>query len=108
MFYPRADLLENLVGRRGAVERLVPLRATGAFTAVVDAVRTAPDPVEIGEPHRVRTADEYGDRFVVAGLDDLVAASSADLALYSELGAPWAAAPTVHEIGGTAVLEEAP
>jgi hypothetical protein len=65
----------------------------------VDAVRTASDPAEIGEPHRVRIADEHGDRFVVSGIDDLVAASSADLALYSELGAPWAAAPTTYELG---------
>jgi predicted dehydrogenase len=96
--YPRTDLLENLiahVARPDAVDLLVPLRATGAFTAVVDAVRTAPEPVAIGEPHAVRIADEHGDRFVVVGIDDLVAASSADLALYSELGAPWAAAPTV-------------
>jgi predicted dehydrogenase len=100
--YPRTDLLENLiahVARPDAVELLVPLRATGAFTEVVDAVRTASDPAEIGEPHRVRIADEHGDRFVVSGIDDLVAASSADLALYSELGAPWAAAPTTYQLG---------
>ncbi|WP_329238381.1 Gfo/Idh/MocA family oxidoreductase [Actinoallomurus sp. NBC_01490] len=100
--YPRTDLLENLiahVARPDAVELLVPLRATGAFTAVVEAVRTAPDPAEIGEPHRVRLADEHGDRFVVSGIDDLVTASAADLALYSELHAPWAVAPTTY--GGT-------
>ncbi len=100
--YPRTDLLENLiahVARPDAVDLLVPLRATAAFTAVVDAVRTAPHPAEIAEPHRVRVADEHGDRFVVSGIDDLVAASSSGLALYSELGVPWASAPTAYDPG---------
>lgn len=110
--YPRTDLLENLIAhlaRPDAVELLVPLRATGAFTAVLDAVRAAPDPAEIAEPHRVRVADAHGDRFVVTGVDDLVAASAAGRALYSELGTPWASPPAVYEVGGTTTVpEEAP
>jgi hypothetical protein len=54
---------------------------------VVEAIRTAPDPVPLpGEAW-----SERDGRRVVAGVDAMVTASAERLALFSELGAPWAA-----------------
>lgn len=86
--YGRTDLLENLVGHlRHGDALLVPPRATGAFMRVVEAIRTAPDPVPLpGEAW-----SERDGRRVVAGVDAMVTASAERLALFSELGATWAA-----------------
>ena len=46
--HARTDLLENLVAHlRDGTELLVPPQRTGAFMRVVEAVRTAPDPVRL-------------------------------------------------------------
>ncbi|MFK4693932.1 Gfo/Idh/MocA family protein [Streptomyces pristinaespiralis] len=87
----RTDLLENLVRHltRGDA-LLVPTDVCGAFMRVVEAVRTAPDPVRL-PPSAWRHADEgNAPRRVVQGVDALVAAGAESLRLYSELGAPWA------------------
>ncbi|TDC26333.1 Gfo/Idh/MocA family oxidoreductase [Streptomyces sp. 8K308] len=87
----RTDLLENLVAHlRDGEPLLVPLERTGAFTRLVEAVRTAPEPVELpadawrGEP------GENGPRRLIPGIDELTARGAAELAGYAELGAPWA------------------
>jgi predicted dehydrogenase len=86
------DLLENLVAhvRDAAVPLLVPLAATRAFMRVLEAVRLAPEPVEI--PPRYRRLDASGPRprLVVPGIDAAVARSAQSLALLSELDLPWA------------------
>ncbi|MFF5493221.1 Gfo/Idh/MocA family protein [Streptomyces aquilus] len=85
--YGSTDLLENLVDHlTDGTDLLVPPDETGAFMKVVEAIRTAPDPAPLprGAWHLV------GDRRVVPGVDGLVAASADTLALFSELGAPWA------------------
>ncbi|MEE1834527.1 Gfo/Idh/MocA family protein [Streptomyces sp. SP17KL33] len=87
--YGRTDLLENLVDHLvDGTDLLVPPEVTGAFMKVVEAIRTAPDPVALPADAWHRLPDE--DRRVVDGIDGLVAAAADDLALYSELGAPWA------------------
>ncbi|MEV7994008.1 Gfo/Idh/MocA family oxidoreductase [Streptomyces sp. NPDC086077] len=85
----RTDLLENLVGHltTGAA-LLVPPDATGAFMRVVEAIRLAPDPASLPEAAWRSVPGEH--RRVVPGVDALVAAAANTLALYSELGAPWA------------------
>jgi predicted dehydrogenase len=84
----RTDLLENLVAHltEGA-GLLVPPESTGAFTRVVEAVRTAPDPAPL--PPGAWYLHPAERRRVVPGIDGLVAACADTLALYSELGAPW-------------------
>jgi predicted dehydrogenase len=89
----RTDLLENLVEHlAGRAELLVPPHRTGAFMRVVEAVRTAPEPVALPsdawyiEPATATT----GARRVVRGIDALVAAGADTLTLFSELGVPWA------------------
>ncbi|MFF1833237.1 Gfo/Idh/MocA family protein [Streptomyces sp. NPDC058231] len=89
----RTDLLENLVehlaGRAGL---LVPPHRTGAFMRVVEAVRTAPEPVALpsGAWHTEPASASTGVRRVVRGIDALVAAGADTLTLFSELGASWA------------------
>jgi predicted dehydrogenase len=92
----RTDLLANLVAHlRRNEPLLVPLARTAAFTRLVEAVRTAPEPVPL-PPDAWRAepgTGERGPRRVIPGIDDLTDAGAARLALYSELGAPWAVAP---------------
>ncbi|MEV7194848.1 Gfo/Idh/MocA family oxidoreductase [Streptomyces sp. NPDC093510] len=92
----RTDLLENLVDHlAGRAALLVPPAATGAFMRVVEAVRTAPDPVALPAPVWSPAPGESADRRVVHGIDGLVALAADTLCLYSELGADWARpAPT--------------
>lgn len=92
----RTDLLENLVAHlAGRAPLLVPPAATGAFMRVVEAVRTAPDPVELPERAWAAAPDDRAGRRVVHGVDGLVVLAADTLRLYSELGADWARpAPT--------------
>jgi predicted dehydrogenase len=109
--YPCTDLLENLIAHTvcpDAVELLVPLRAMEGFMAIVEAVRTAPDPVAIPAPARVRVTDEFGERLTVSGIDELVTASSETLSLYSELGAPWASGPVRRVFPAARLASEGP
>ncbi|MEU6805849.1 Gfo/Idh/MocA family protein [Streptomyces neyagawaensis] len=96
--YGHTDLLENLVDHLvDGADLLVPPDTTGAFMKVVEAIRTAPDPraLPAGAWHRLPEED----RRVVDGIDALVTAAADDLALYSELGAPWALPePPVNEV----------
>ncbi|MFJ5971141.1 Gfo/Idh/MocA family protein [Streptomyces sp. NPDC093060] len=87
--YGRTDLLENLVEHlTTGAPLLVTPDETGAFMQVVEAIRSAPDPAPLPESAwRLLPAER---RRVVPGIDGLVAASADTLALYSELGAPWA------------------
>ncbi|WP_336245527.1 DUF6807 family protein [Nonomuraea sp. SYSU D8015] len=90
--YERTDLLENLIDHiRTGAELLVPLSATQAFTQVLNTVRLAPEPLPIPERHQIVERDEAGavtHRFL-PGIVDLTARSAEELALYSELDAPW-------------------
>jgi predicted dehydrogenase len=80
---PPEDLLTNLVRHvRDQVPLLAPLASTRAFTALVEAVRGAPEP-------RPLPAGRDGDRFVVPGIDAAVDDAAGRLALYSELDLPW-------------------
>ncbi|MFF9062739.1 Gfo/Idh/MocA family protein [Streptomyces sp. NPDC014882] len=95
--YGRTDLLENLVDHlTDGAGLLVPPAATEAFMRVVEAVRVAPDPLELPDGAWHRLPGE--DRRVVPGVDGLVTAAADTLALFSELGATWAS-PTAHPKG---------
>ncbi len=95
--YGRTDLLENLVDHlTDGADLLVTPEATGAFMKVVEAIRLAPDPVPLPEQAWHLLPDEQ--RRVVPGIDGLVAAAADTLALYSELGAPWALPARTKEV----------
>jgi predicted dehydrogenase len=92
----RADLLENLLAHRvdPDVPLYVPLEATGGFTRVVEAVRTASDPVEI-PAGLVRWEGEGLERHpVVLNVEQWIDRASDELALFSEIGAPWSTQST--------------
>ncbi|MFC4070467.1 Gfo/Idh/MocA family protein [Actinoplanes subglobosus] len=80
--HARADLLENLLDHLAgpAVDLLVPLAATRAFTEVAEAVRQSPAPTPVP-----------GER--LDGLAALTHEAAATGRLYRELGATWATAP---------------
>ncbi|MFG2623441.1 Gfo/Idh/MocA family protein [Streptomyces sp. NPDC048473] len=89
----RTDLLHNLVEHlAGRAELLVPPHRTGAFMRVVEAVRTAPEPVALPSDawHTEPATVSAGARRVVRGIDATVAAGADTLTLFSELGVPWA------------------
>ncbi|MDO0915890.1 Gfo/Idh/MocA family oxidoreductase [Streptomyces sp. DT2A-34] len=95
--YDRTDLLENLVEHlTDGTDVLVTPEATGAFMKVVEAIRLAPDPAPLPDEAWQLLPDEQ--RRVVPGIDGLVAAAADTLALYSELGAPWAPEARTKEV----------
>jgi predicted dehydrogenase len=96
----RTDLLENLLDHLAhGTALLAPPSATGAFMRVVEAVRTAPDPVPVPGSLWHAVPGERSHRRVVDGVDDLVETAAESLRLFSELGAPWAGAAAVEEAG---------
>jgi hypothetical protein len=86
----RDDLLENLLEHRAdpGVPLLAPLSATGGFTRVLEAVRLSP-PEEIGADLVRWQGDGLQRHPVVLEVENWVAQAAEDLALFSELGAPW-------------------
>lgn len=89
----RTDLLENLVDHlTHGTALLVPPHRTGAFMEVVEAVRTAPEPLALppGAWHTAPALTGGGTRRVVRGIDAAVAAGADTLTLFSELGVLWA------------------
>lgn len=91
--FERSDLLENLIDvRTGEAERLLsPLRESGAFMRVLEAVRTAEDPAQIGEEH-VEQVDSGPERHpVIPHIEDYAARAVKAPSTFSSLGAPWAA-----------------
>jgi predicted dehydrogenase len=90
--HPATDLLQNLIAhvREPDVPLLVPLAGTRAFMQVVEAVRLAPEPVEIPSPYSQTDTSGPHPRRVVPGIDAAVARAAERLALFSELDLPWA------------------
>jgi predicted dehydrogenase len=89
--FGRADLLENLLDARTSGGQLLsPLAGSGAFTAVLEAIRTAPPPRQIDA--RYVTWEGSGDDAhpVVQGIADLVTRAALAQATFSELAVPWA------------------
>ncbi|WP_410586527.1 Gfo/Idh/MocA family protein [Amycolatopsis sp. lyj-23] len=90
-----ADLLRNLIAHHldpDGVPLLAPLAGTRAFASVVEAVRDAPSPSRIPAGW-IRTVGEGPSRHpVVRGIGEEVAVAADRLALFSEIGVPWASA----------------
>jgi predicted dehydrogenase len=92
--YERVDLLGNLLAARaGEAELLNPLADNGAFMAVMEAVRLAPDPTPIGpdlvswEP--IAGAEPPDVHPVVTGVAQAVERVASTGAGFSAVGAPW-------------------
>ncbi|MGW0515769.1 Gfo/Idh/MocA family protein [Crossiella sp. NPDC003009] len=90
---PPADLLRNLLAHRAdpdTVPLLAPLSRTRAFTCLAQAVRDAPEPVPIPEGWIRTVGVGPGRHPVVRGIGEEVAVAAERLALFSEIGVPWA------------------
>lgn len=90
---PSADLLRNLVAHHrdpAGVPLLAPLSELRAFATVMQVARDAPGPRRI-PPGWVRSVgDGPAHHPVVKGVSEEVAVAADRLALFSELGVPWA------------------
>jgi predicted dehydrogenase len=86
----RTVLLDNLVAHLAdpAVPLLAPLAACGPFMHLLEAARRDGP----ARPLPAAAVTETAGRPVVKGADDLVRRCAEELALFSELPAPWAAA----------------
>ncbi|MGY1887347.1 Gfo/Idh/MocA family protein [Blastococcus sp. SYSU DS0753] len=90
--HPSTDLLESLLAHIAdrSVPLLVPPAQTHSFMRIVEAVRCAPDPIEIPAHHRRSEGAGPARHQVVPGIDQLVDDAAEQLRLFSELDAPWA------------------
>ncbi|KAI9639874.1 putative oxidoreductase [Dioszegia hungarica] len=111
--YDRVDLLQNLIEHRWdetGTPLLCPLRSTGAFMRVLEAVRTAPEPVHIQRKYVDVRGEGSDAHHVVQDVEKWVEAAADAEALFSEVGAPWAFAGRDKVLanailGGRTILE---
>ncbi|KAB1161245.1 Gfo/Idh/MocA family oxidoreductase [Micromonospora sp. AMSO12t] len=91
----RRGLLENLLAHRAdpAVPLIAPLARTAPFTAVLEAVTTAPEPAPLGGDLVTATGDGPQRVLTVRGINRLLRRAAEEGALLSELAVPWAVAP---------------
>jgi predicted dehydrogenase len=91
--FDRADLLENLLAhRRGDAELIVPLRSTGTFMRVVEAMRLAADATPIGPEHVTWQGEGQTRHPLLDGIAPTVLDCAERGLLFRESGAPWAQA----------------
>ncbi|MCY1673658.1 PmoA family protein [Pseudarthrobacter sp. SL88] len=89
--YGRTDLLENLLEARSTRSPLLSSVAdTGAFTSVLEAIRTSPAPEPIGSAHITWEGDGDDAHPVVHGIAGLFDRAAKAQATFAELGVPWA------------------
>ncbi|MEV7662929.1 DUF6807 family protein [Paenarthrobacter sp. NPDC089316] len=92
--YGRTDLLENLLAARSEKELLSPLSGSGAYMAVLEAIRTADAPREIPAEYLVWEGQGDDAHAVVKGIGSLIQRAALGQATFAELGAPWTTSPT--------------
>ncbi|MBO0899231.1 Gfo/Idh/MocA family oxidoreductase [Cellulomonas sp. zg-ZUI22] len=87
----RTDLLENLLAARGdpSARLSCDVADTGAFMAVLDAVRTAPDPRPIAAEHVTWQGDGPDAHPVVHDVVAWCDRVGRESATFTALGAPW-------------------
>ena len=89
--FGRTDLLENLLETRSAGTALLSgLQDTGAFTSVLEAVRTAADPKDIPAEYVTWEGEGEDAHPVVRGIPGLIERAAKAQATFAELGVPWA------------------
>jgi predicted dehydrogenase len=89
--YGRDNLLANLIEHRAnsVVPLIADVRETGAFTAVLEALRLAPAPAVIPESCFEWREDDYGRHAVVGDVVDWIRLAAERGQTFTELGAPW-------------------
>jgi predicted dehydrogenase len=107
--FGRTDLLENLLAARSTgAPLLCSLADTGAFTSVLEAIRTAPDPQKIDAGHVTWEGEEDDAHAVVHRIPELIQRAAKAQATFAELGVPWARSlPPVRtfDLGGRPVAD---
>lgn len=89
--FGRTDLLENLLDARSTGAALLcSLPHTGAFTTVLEAIRTASAPQQIGPEHITWEGEGDDAHPVVHGIGPLLERAAKAQATFAELGVPWA------------------
>jgi len=87
----RTDLVEQLLDHREhAIPLSSPLIDTGAFMAVLEAVRTAPDPTPMPGSAITVMTDRAAPLTTVDGIQEVVERAARSGALFSEIGAAFA------------------
>lgn len=96
--HQRLDLLENLIAhvRERSVELISPLSSTGAFSAVLEAIQSAPDPTPIAADSVDWQGEGDAAHPVVEDIEQTLHAALTEGRPFSELGAPWAREDAVH------------
>jgi predicted dehydrogenase len=98
----RISLLDNLLEHRATgVPLIVALARTEPFTALIDVIANAPPPTPIPDPWVGTTGTAPERHTVIRGVNAAVRRAADELALFSELGVPWATAP--HVVAGAGV-----
>lgn len=108
--YGRGNLLANLIEHRAdpSVELIAELSSTGAFTAVLEALRLAPAPAVIPESCFSWVQDSAGRHAVVTDVQEWVRLAAERGQTFTELGAPWTLDGDQcdqRDTGGPATLE---
>lgn len=88
--FGRVNMLENLLEHRNTGERLrLPLRSSGSFMCVLDAIRQT-DPVHIERKYiDVRDSGDESHP-IIQDIEEWIRKAAASDSLFSEVGAPWA------------------
>lgn len=92
----RTVLLENLLAHRAdpaGVPLIAPLSRTAGFTAVIEAIHAAPEPVLLAEDRLVTSGTGPDRVHSVRGVNAVLRRAASELALLSETGVPWAVKP---------------
>lgn len=91
MTFDRVDLLDDLlIARETGAPPRCPIEDTGAFTRVVDAVRTAEEPARIAERHLRWEGDGDERHPVVVDVEAWCHRAATEGKTFTALGAPWA------------------
>ncbi|MDQ0868084.1 putative dehydrogenase [Arthrobacter sp. V1I9] len=89
--FGRTDLLENLLDARSTgAPLLCSLPDTGAFTTVLEAIRTAPAPQLISADYITWEGEGDDAHPIVHGIGPLMERAAKAQATFAELGVPWA------------------
>lgn len=94
----RTGLLANLLEHRvnpGGVPLIAPLPRTAPFTALLEVIADAPEPVDVPPEYVAASGNGPARVLTIRGVNAALRAAGDRLALLSELGVPWATAPFV-------------
>jgi predicted dehydrogenase len=98
----RVGLLENLLDHRAdpaGTPLIVPLSRTAPFTALLEAITGAPEPIDVGPAYLTAVGEPPARVLTITGVNAVLRAAAQRLSLLSELGVPWASPPHVSRHG---------